>query len=424
MAGFNLSAQVFHYQTGKLLSGGKPGVIFWQKGIFNGYPANYGTLVANEVVSDPKSPLISLPVIHIPATGSIANQLPVYLLYGGPGESNLRTELLIPELMHHHDIIIVGYRGADGSVILDGAPDSCLFCKVSDTQQAFNKVIKQCLEAVGSVTQNPCGYTTGALATDIVAVMQSMQHDSIAILAYSYGTMVAQMLVSQHPDRVKQMVLLGARPLSKPVFEPFTMAEQYPKMYAHYTGQPYSIERDSTMISHLCTKYNLPPALYHLFAFSSLYSDNAAREFFGCMAAKGPLPCIKQKYDNFYHYFPGKVLLADMVLKKHDLAVNYDTTSNNNYFNSMVNSLNRWYFPFQSADTLPLKVPVFKGNVLIINGEYDVAAPPVLIEKELLPHWPQANLQVLPKTTHLDYFLLQKSVTDSLITLIFKPNGL
>ena len=81
------------------------------------YAAECGTLVVPENRSDPNSRLIALPVIRIPATGSPPTE-PIFWFQGGPGKSNMRFSHL-EGLIEDHDIVMVGYRGADGSVVLD-----------------------------------------------------------------------------------------------------------------------------------------------------------------------------------------------------------------------------------------------------------------------------------------------------------------
>src|SRR6185312_2595302 len=81
------------------------------------YPAACGTLVVPENRANPRSRLIALPVIRI--RGRSAHPLaPVFHLNGGPGQSNM-TFPQADRLLGQHDIVLVGYRGADGSSLLN-----------------------------------------------------------------------------------------------------------------------------------------------------------------------------------------------------------------------------------------------------------------------------------------------------------------
>jgi pimeloyl-ACP methyl ester carboxylesterase len=81
------------------------------------YAADCGTLVVPENRADPASRLIALPVTRIQATGSNPTE-PIFWLTGGPGASNMLLNPP-PEAIEDHDMVMVGYRGVDGSVVLD-----------------------------------------------------------------------------------------------------------------------------------------------------------------------------------------------------------------------------------------------------------------------------------------------------------------
>lgn len=78
------------------------------------YRADIGTFIVPENRNKVDSRLIHLPVVRIYATGENPAE-PVFLLAGGPGQSNIWKSP--PEwLLLNHDIVMIGYRGVDGSV--------------------------------------------------------------------------------------------------------------------------------------------------------------------------------------------------------------------------------------------------------------------------------------------------------------------
>ena len=81
------------------------------------HAADCGTLVVPENRNDPDSRLIALPVISVRATGDSPAE-PIFWLTGGPGSSNMHFSHF-EGLLDNHDIVMVGYRGVDGSVVLD-----------------------------------------------------------------------------------------------------------------------------------------------------------------------------------------------------------------------------------------------------------------------------------------------------------------
>src|ERR687897_1552856 len=81
------------------------------------YAADCGTLVVPENQADPQSRLIALPVTRIRArSGNPAE--PIFRLQGGPGVTNM-TFPMASRFADKHDVVLLGYRGVDGSSKLD-----------------------------------------------------------------------------------------------------------------------------------------------------------------------------------------------------------------------------------------------------------------------------------------------------------------
>jgi len=92
----------------------KPCTYSTEKG---GYAADCGTLVVPENRHDSHSRLIALPVKRIRALSSHPRE-PVFRLQGGPGLTNMD----FPDASRfagQRDVVLVGYRGVDGSSVLD-----------------------------------------------------------------------------------------------------------------------------------------------------------------------------------------------------------------------------------------------------------------------------------------------------------------
>ena len=81
------------------------------------YAADCGTLVVPENRAEPGSRLIALPVTRIRALSAHPGA-PVFRLEGGPGRTNMHFSKA-SRLAENHDVVLVGYRGVDGSVRLD-----------------------------------------------------------------------------------------------------------------------------------------------------------------------------------------------------------------------------------------------------------------------------------------------------------------
>src|SRR3954465_10584304 len=80
-------------------------------------PADCGTLVVRENRHNPGSRLIALPITRVRAH-TPRPRAPVFRLQGGPGITNMD----FPDASRftaRHDVVLVGYRGVDGSSRLD-----------------------------------------------------------------------------------------------------------------------------------------------------------------------------------------------------------------------------------------------------------------------------------------------------------------
>lgn len=81
------------------------------------YAADCGTLVVPENRTDPESRLIAVPVTRIHARSDSPAE-PIFRLQGGPGISNMEFPIA-SRFAENHDVVLVGYRGVEGSVRLD-----------------------------------------------------------------------------------------------------------------------------------------------------------------------------------------------------------------------------------------------------------------------------------------------------------------
>ena len=81
------------------------------------YAADCGTLVVPENRANPQSRLIALPVTRIRARSEHPGE-PVFRLEGGPGVTNMKFPKA-SRIAGSHDVVLVGYRGIDGSSVLD-----------------------------------------------------------------------------------------------------------------------------------------------------------------------------------------------------------------------------------------------------------------------------------------------------------------
>lgn len=178
------------------------------------YAADCGTLVVPENRSDPDSRLIALPVMRIHATGNNPTE-PIFRLGGGPGLSNMGSSV-VPWFIENHDVVLVGYRGMDGTVRLDcpevseiiraGGYDDIL----SDAAlEGSSAAYARCAERLQNEGVDLAGYTATELIDDIEAARVGLAYERINLISTSFGTNVARIYAYMYPESIYRSVMIA-----------------------------------------------------------------------------------------------------------------------------------------------------------------------------------------------------------------------
>jgi pimeloyl-ACP methyl ester carboxylesterase len=178
------------------------------------FAAECGLLVVPENWDKAGSRLIALPLVRIPASGSNPAE-PVFYLQGGPGQSNFSWPP--PDwLLENHDVVFVGYRGIDGTVMLS-CPEVTRALKTHVSKDLFSEqargeyavAVKQCAATYQDAGVDLSGYTVPGVIEDLEAARTALGYGRINLLSESYGTRVAQIYAYMHPDSLHRLVLIG-----------------------------------------------------------------------------------------------------------------------------------------------------------------------------------------------------------------------
>jgi len=179
------------------------------------YEADCGTLMVPENRNDPGSRLIALPVVRIKAKAKTSD-IPIVRLGGGPGVTNMEFDDA-SRLAQDQDVLLVGYRGADGSTVMD-CPEV-----VSAMRHSDDLLSKQSFEAVGTAYTRCAhrlqaegvdlgGYTLPEKVDDVEAARKALGYDSVDLLSESFGTRVAMIYSWRYPAVIHRSVMIGANP--------------------------------------------------------------------------------------------------------------------------------------------------------------------------------------------------------------------
>ena len=179
------------------------------------YDADCGTLVVPENRSAPDSRLIALPVIRVHALNDGPAE-PIFFLQGGPGVSNLHFQSL-EGLVDDHDFVQVGYRGVEGSSVLD-CPETVDALKAADDMlsqaalEGFNASIAACAERLQNEGVDLAGHTLFERVDDMEAARASLGYERINLLSESVGTRTGLFYSQTYPESIHRSVMIAVNP--------------------------------------------------------------------------------------------------------------------------------------------------------------------------------------------------------------------
>ncbi len=418
----NIFGQVYHYETGKVIAVNDSNQIIWQKGTYNNYPADYGTLIVKENRNKKNSRYINIPVIRIKAANPDSLNIPVFLLNGGPGESNFQPQLFFDELLIKHDIVLVGYRGVDGSVKLNcPCMKNALMndtINIDNSAQLFQIAANSCLKQWKLDRVDVYGYSMDEVVDDIEITRKILDYNEISLLSFSYGTMLSQLYYQKYPQNISKMVLIGARPLNEFLFTGDYFNQQIIKLFEHYRKPKLTYNGDSLNLllsdinNLLDTVINnnkeLNPYRFLLFGFSKLYSMDDIEKVFKAYeeAFNGNSKKLINLYNQFYRNFPGEIIIGDILLKKQG-RVTFEKNSSNTIGDKITNVVNSLYSPkiqLLVNKTTKQYHTTDSSEIMFIMGSFDVASPNNCIGKSNYLNYINYTSITIPDAGHLDLF--------------------
>ena len=179
------------------------------------YRADCGTLVVPEDRADPRSRLIALPVTRILARSSHP-LAPIFYLNGGPGITNM-TFPQANRLTAQHDVVMVGYRGVDGSSVLNCPEVTAALENSADflgkaSLSAYSQAFASCAKRLERSGVDLAGYTLAEQADDIEAARVAIGYKRIDLLSESAGTRLGMIYQWRYPNSADRSVMVGVNP--------------------------------------------------------------------------------------------------------------------------------------------------------------------------------------------------------------------
>jgi len=232
------------------------------------YRADCGTLVVPENRADPRSRLIALPVTRILARSSHP-LAPIFHLNGGPGITNM-TFPQASRLVAQHDVVMVGYRGVDGSSVLNCPEVTAALQNSADylakaSLSAYSKAFASCAQRLERSGVDLAGYTLAEQADDIEAARVALGYQRIDLLSESAGTRLALTYQWRYPHSVDRSVMVGVNPPGNFIYSGAEIDQGIERYSALCAKQPACRARTANLAASMQhTATDMPSSWYSL----------------------------------------------------------------------------------------------------------------------------------------------------------------
>jgi uncharacterized membrane protein YdfJ with MMPL/SSD domain/pimeloyl-ACP methyl ester carboxylesterase len=396
------------------------------------YKADCGTLVVPESRAKQRSRLIAVPVTRIHARSAHPAE-PIFRLQGGPGISNMKFEQA-SRFADEHDVVLVGYRGVDGSVRLD-CPEVVSALKRSTdilgkkSFRAYGDAFRACAARLTDEGVDLAGYNLARQVDDLEAARRALGYGRIDLLSESAGTRTAMIYSWRHPNSIHRSVMIGANPPGNFLWDAKTTDEQF-RRYAHLCAKDRSCSErtDDLAASIKRTAADIPDH----WLFLPIEKGNVrVASFWGLMettseAAPLSAPMTLGSWlaaaDGDASGFWFQSLLADLafptsfVWGQMAAVARFDADAAKRYYSSRERGdsifgnpgtdfvwgggtlVDAW--PADASENEYDRVRTSKVETLVVGGALDFAIPPQVATKELLPHLSNGRQVVLPGFGH------------------------
>jgi uncharacterized membrane protein YdfJ with MMPL/SSD domain/pimeloyl-ACP methyl ester carboxylesterase len=412
------------------------------------YAADCGTLVVPENRNDAHSRLLALPVKRIRARSEYPRE-PVFRLQGGPGLTNMD----FPDanrFAQDRDVVLVGYRGVDGSSVLDCPEAESTMKRARDLHgrayyDAYAKGLSECATRLRGDGVDLAGYSLPQRVDDLEAARRALGYGRIDLLSESAGTRTALIYTWRYPKSIHRSVLLGANPPGNFLWYPRITDEQVRK-YAALCARDDScsdrthdlaatMRRESRTIPDRWGFLRIKPGSAQLGAFFGLFhATTEASPLSGPQTIDTWLSASEGDASGLWLLSVMSQLVFPDVQVKGDMAAVSRTDSfyARRYFSeprgrdSILGSPGTDFFwaggrlldawPANPDENEYSRVRDSSVPTLLVNGNLDVATPLQTARRKLLPHLPNGHQVVLPGIGHTDdFWSYQPAAADHLV---------
>jgi pimeloyl-ACP methyl ester carboxylesterase len=408
------------------------------------YAADCGILVVPENRTAPNSRLLALPITRVRATGTSPTE-PIFVLPGGPGLSNYGTSR-ISWFIDKHDMVIMGYRGVDGSVQLD-CPEVSAHIKNlpgdmlgEASMENMTDAYARCAERLQSEGVDLGGYTVVEVIDDLEGARLALGYRKINLFSVSYGTRLAMIYAWRYPESIHRSAMVAVNPPGHMFYYAPEVIDEQLAYYANLCAQDpkCSAQTDDLAETMRTVSQNMPErwlglpidrGMIRAASFESLSDTQAAAKVFDTWlaAAKGDYSGMAMLS------LAGPMMFADATVWGENIAkaasADYEMTrelrADMNLATSILGSP-RSEMAAAAAGWLVNPTPEEYQKVqpsdvetLLVSGSIDLWTPLQFAEDEFLPSLSKGQHVVVAECGHGEMLSQQSEASERLLTSFF-----
>lgn len=411
------------------------------------YAADCGTLVVPENRAEPQSRLIALPVTRIRARSADPGE-PVFRLEGGPGKTNMDFPTA-NRFADERDVVLVGYRGVDGSSVLDCPEVESALKRSTDfggekSLRAYGDAFRACAARLEAHGVDLAGYTVAQRIDDLEAARVALGYDRIDLLSESAGTRYAMIYAWRYPESIHRSVMIAVNPPGHFLWDAETTEEQIGR-YAELCAEDADCSERTDDLAAVVRETDVPER----WGFLPIKGGNVRiATFYGLVESTSEVapisaPMTLGSWISAANGDPSGLwllaLLADVAFPPSfvwgELAAmgQTDDRAAQRYFSSGEHHPGTDFiwgggeliagWPSPPDEEAYDRVRSSDVETLLIGGELDFATPPQVATKELLPHLPNGHEVVLPGFGHSASFWAEQPEAGTHLINTFLASG-
>jgi pimeloyl-ACP methyl ester carboxylesterase len=420
------------------------------------YDADCGTLVVPENRHRADSRLIALPVTRIRARSADPAE-PIFRLQGGPGITNMAFPAA-SRFADKHDVVLVGYRGVEGSSKLDcpevaSAREQARGFLSEKAMRADAAAYRHCAKRLQDDGVDLAGYTLPQRVDDLDAARKALGYERIDLLSESAGTRTAMIYAWRYPKRVHRSVMIGVNPPGNFLWDARTTGEQIRRYAALCANDASCRSRTPDLAASIQSAYEQLPGHWwflpirkenvRLSSFWSLM--HATTDGAGPLSAPWTIDTLLAADDGDGSGAWLMSLMAQAIFPRAQVwgdvaaVARSDAAHAPRFFASHANRgsvigspgtdfltagarlFDSW--PASPDENEYARVQDSNVETLLIGGSLDFATPPQNATRELLPHLPNGQEVVLPDIGHTDDFWTYQTPAANRLINTFLDSG-